>query len=263
MDEGERRQVETVVGLARAMLGDALVGVWLHGSAVAGGLRPASDLDLFVLSRRPTSDHEKQRLIAGLLPISGRHARGGPARSIELSIVAEPDVRPWRYPPRLDFQYGDWLRAEFDRGEPEPWKNPNPDLAVLLTAVRSSARPLVGPPAHEVLEPVPREHLVRAMLDELPALLGDLEGDERNVVLTLARMWVTVATGEIRSKDAAAEWALERLPAEHRPVLERARAIYLGIEEERWDDLREAIRPHVAHVEAEIRRQAASPAPDA
>ncbi|MGK5694567.1 aminoglycoside adenylyltransferase domain-containing protein [Streptomyces sp. URMC 128] len=31
--------------------------------------------------------------------------------------------------------------------------------------------------------------------------------------------------------------ALDRLPAEHRPALARARAVYLGEETERWDDL--------------------------
>jgi hypothetical protein len=50
------------------------------------------------------------------------------------------------------------------------------------------------------------------MADELPSLVADLESDTRNVLLTLARMWTTVATGRIVSKDAAAAWALERLP---------------------------------------------------
>jgi hypothetical protein len=39
----------------------------------------------------------------------------------------------------------------------------------------------------------------------VPELLGDLEDDICNVVLTLTRAWATVATGEIWSKEAAAE----------------------------------------------------------
>jgi hypothetical protein len=49
-------------------------------------------------------------------------------------------------------------------------------------------------------------------------------------------MWLTVATGRIASKDAAATWALERLPAASRVALERARGGYLGSVEDRWDD---------------------------
>ena len=53
---------------------------------------------------------------------------------------------------------------------------------------------------------------------------------------------VTPATGDIRSKDAAADWALERLPAEHRPLMARARDVYLGEEREHWDDLLPGVR---------------------
>jgi Domain of unknown function (DUF4111) len=45
---------------------------------------------------------------------------------------------------------------------------------------------------------------------------------------------------------------LPRLPEEHRPVLVRARAIYLGDEQELWDDLEERVRPHTDYVVGEI-----------
>ncbi|MGH2789781.1 MAG: aminoglycoside adenylyltransferase domain-containing protein [Actinomycetota bacterium] len=64
---------------------------------------------------------------------------------------------------------------------------------------------LEGPPAQTIFEPVPRLDYVRSMVDGIEGLLADLEGDERNVVLTLARIWCSLATDEIRSKDEAAE----------------------------------------------------------
>jgi streptomycin 3"-adenylyltransferase len=67
-------------------------------------------------------------------------------------------------------------------------------------------------------------------------------------------MWSTLATGAIRPKDAAADWALARLPEEYRPVLARARAIYLGQHPEGWDDIGDRLDPHVEYVVAEIRR---------
>ena len=48
------------------------------------------------------------------------------------------------------------------------------------------------------------------------------------MVLALARIWYSAATGAVAPKDVAANWALERLPPEHRPVLASARASYLG-----------------------------------
>jgi streptomycin 3"-adenylyltransferase len=252
----DQQQLAAVLELVIDELGDALVGVWLYGSAVSGGLKPESDLDVLALARRRTTDDERRRMVDGLLAVSGRRARLGPARSIELSIVAEGDVRPWRYPPRLDLQYGDWLRDDFERGDRQPWRNPNPDLAVLLTSARHMSRPLLGPPASDAFDAVPQRDLVQAMTDELPTLLDDLDGDTRNVILTLARMWVTLATGEIRSKDAAADWALARLPDEARPALEHARAIYLGEQPEDWSGQEAGVAPLVDRLVAEIRRLA-------
>ncbi len=44
-------------------------------------------------------------------------------------------------------------------------------------------------------------------------------GDERNVVLTLSRIWYSAVTGKIAPKDVAADWAMERLPAQYQPVI--------------------------------------------
>jgi streptomycin 3"-adenylyltransferase len=103
--------------------------------------------------------------------------------------------------------------------------------------------PLYGPAPAALLDPVPPADLRRAIVSGVPQLMAELDTDTRNVLLTLARVWTTLVTGGIRSKDAAADWALERLPAGHRPVLARARAVYLGDEEEHWEDLRPRVRP--------------------
>jgi Domain of unknown function (DUF4111) len=230
-----------------------VLGAYLYGSALAGGLRPRSDLDVLVLVRRELTIEAKRRLAEGLLAISGR----GP-RPVEVTFVAQPAIKPWRYPPRFDLQFGEWHREALERGEVEPLAaTANPDVALLLTMVLQASRPLLGPPATDLLDPVPPEDLTRAMLHGVDEVMPGLADDTRNSVLTLARIWLTVETGEIGAKDRAADWALERLPPEHRPVLGRARAIYLGEEDERWDDLRPRVRPYADHVAGEIRRCAA------
>lgn len=103
-----------------------------------------------------------------------------------------------------------------------------PDLAPVITMALLGDTPLHGPPPARLLDPVPHEDLRRAIVAGVPELLADLESDTRNVLLTLARVWVTLATGTVTSKDAAASWALDRLPTRHRPVLARARSLYLG-----------------------------------
>jgi predicted nucleotidyltransferase len=245
-------QIDDVVRLVREVLSaNDLVGVYLHGSAVLGGLRPHSDVDVFAVSRRHTTERERRALVEGLLGISGDGARSGSARPVELTVVVHSEVRPWRYPPRREFQYGEWMRDEFERGRiPSPI--PDPDLAPLITMVLLGNYPLFGPRPEEVFDPVPREDVFRTMREGVPELLAGIEEDTRNAILTLSRIWTTFDTGEIKSKDAAAEWALPRLPEEHKPPLARARSIYLGEEEERWDDLILRIRPHAEYVSERI-----------
>jgi streptomycin 3"-adenylyltransferase len=251
-------QIAQVLALIGEVLGPDLVAAYLYGSSVLGGLRPYSDLDILVVADRPTTHEEKQRLVERLLAIS-RPDRREPGRPVELTIVVQTQVRPWRYPPCFDFLYGDWLRREFERGDVEPWPTTEmPDLASLITMVRLANVPLAGPPPTEALDPVPREDYLRAIVGDIDALVGDLAWDTANVLLTLARVWSTVVSDAIRPKDLAADWALERLPAEHRRSLAHARAIYLGMEDARWEDARSEAQACAEYMVGEMRRAAAS-----
>ena len=242
---GTDDQIEQVVGLLRGVLGSELVGVYLFGSAVVGGLKATSDLDFMAVSRQPTTTEERERLVERLLFLSQR------PRYLEVTIVVESEIRPWRYPPQMDLQYGDWLREQFERGEIPP-PAPNPDLAPLITMTLAADRPLLGPPPAEVFDPVPRDDLLQAGVDSLDHILGELDTDTRNMLLTLARIWSTAASGEMRSKDAAADWALHHLPREHRPMLERARDAYRAGDLGTWDDLDP--RAAADYMAGEIRR---------
>lgn len=106
--------------------------------------------------------------------------------------------------------YGEWLREQFDKGAiPEPTYDP--DLAILLSQLRENSINFFGPEATEVIEPVPMTDIRRAIKESLPGLIASIEGDEHNVILTLARMWLTSSSGRICSKDQAAEWAIPKL----------------------------------------------------
>lgn len=247
-----------VVDIVRDVLGEALLGAYLHGSAVLGGLRPTSDIDVLAVIDRETGVEERRAIVDRLLGISGRRAYRGPGRPVELTIVVASEIRPWRYPPRAEFQYGEWLRDAYESGvTPEP--GPSPDLAPLIAMALAGAaagqRPLAGPAATAVFDPVPPVDLRSAIVAGIPGLLADLETDTRNVLLTLARIWATLATGRLHSKDAAAALAAERLPEAHRAVLDRARAMYLeGRDEADWGDVLPAVRAHADAVVIEVDR---------
>jgi len=261
LQDVDQQQLTRVVTLVRDVLGSDAIAAYLFGSAVLGGLQSESDLDVLAVSRRRTTHEEKQRVVNRLLAISGKPIPRGRWRRVELTIVVEREVRPWHYPPNFDFQYGDWLRSQFEIGNVEPWRTTvNPDLATLITMVVRANTALFGPPPTQMFDPVPPTDLINAMMDSIDSLHGNLQADTRNVLLTFARIWSTLATGVIRSKNAAADWALHRLPEKHRLVLARARAIYLSQHPEQWDDIGDQLEPHVDYVIGVIRRLASDSA---
>ena len=101
---------------------------------------------------------------------------------------------------------------------------------------------MIGPDPARLLPIIQETGLRRAIGDALPALLDTLEGDERNVLLTLVRMWRTLATGEFVSKDVAAEWAMERLPAGPAALVACAREAYLGRRTDDWQTQQHEVR---------------------
>jgi predicted nucleotidyltransferase len=248
-------QIDSLVEGVRDVLRDDLVGAYLHGSAVLGGFRPDSDIDVVVVSTRRTTDDQKRRLIDLLLSISGRRASLRLGRPIELDVVVESEIRPWRYPPPFDFHYSELWRERFESGELAPWTNAtNPDIASAVTIALLGDEPLAGPHPSQVFDPVPRADYVEAILRDIETVDEYLRWDTRNVVLTLPRIWSAVATDAVYSKDGAAGWALARLPEEHRPVLELARAAYRGEAEDSWDDLHAQVRAFADYVVSEIER---------
>jgi Domain of unknown function (DUF4111) len=168
--------------------------------------------------------------------------------------VVQSDVRPWRHPPLVEFLYGEWRRDDYEAGfvpAPEAMADFGPEIALTLAGNVA----LAGPAPADVLDPIPDADLRRAITAGVPSLMADLDSDTRNVLLTLARIWATLATGEISSKDQAAAWALERVPDALAGRLNLAREMYLeGRDRDHWGDELPAARATARHLVAEIRR---------
>ena len=227
-------EANKALSIVQKRLAKSLVAVYLHGSAVAGELRPRSDVDLLVVIDQPMTPEVRRCLASELMEVSGRYPFDPDGRRpLEVIVFLRPDIAEPPYPARCEFIYGEWLRHEYEAGESsEPVCDP--ELTLVLAQSRQEAKPLVGPDANELLPFISESDIRRAIGAVLPTLTGTLQGDERNVLLTLARMWRTVLTGEFVSKDVAADWAATRLPIEQADVLVDAREAYLSGCESDW-----------------------------
>ena len=254
LSDTDRAQLSETLVILEKVLTDRLVGAYLHGSAVIGGLQPRSDLDVLAVSAQRMTLHERKELVARLLDVSGDDPDASPLRPLEVTVVVWSEVHPWRYPPTIDLQYGEWWRAEFEAGDLQPWPSrTNPDLAPIIKMALLGDAALAGPPPMEVFDPVPDADLEEALVAGVGQLLDEIDSDATNVVLTLARVWNGVVTHRVESKPAAAAWAVQRLAPEHRAVLDRARDIYQGVEENQWVDSHDRLRSFADAVVQEIR----------
>jgi predicted nucleotidyltransferase len=128
-----QQQLKDSLELLKMILGPDLLGMYLYGSSLVGGLQKYSDIDLFIVTTRITTLEEKTRLITNLLQISGIYMKSSKL-PIEMTIVEKTMINPWQYPPHFDFQYGEWLRKSFEKGITEPWMTYEmPDLALIIT----------------------------------------------------------------------------------------------------------------------------------
>lgn len=215
-----------------------IIGVYLYGSSTTTGLGPESDVDLLFVTRRSLMVEERRSLVSLLLGLSGwkGHATDFPEvvdrRPLEVTSLVADTLDPLAANPWCDFQFGEWLRCDFTRGYvPEP--GCDPDVVILLATAKASHRALHGPSLDSLVPEVPFTVLREAQLAAVPALVKDLHGDCRNVLLTLARTLHTVETGEIVPKDHAAGLAAKRVDVDGAELLRAAAREYRG---EEWID---------------------------
>lgn len=100
----EAKQAQSAV---EGVLGGSIVGIYLFGSAVAGGLKRDSDVDVLVAVSAPPTFEQKKTLVAQLMNVSGAIGNLQAIWRIELTVITVSDVAPWQFPPRAEFVYGE------------------------------------------------------------------------------------------------------------------------------------------------------------
>ncbi len=109
-----------------------------------------------------------------------------------------------------------------------PSDRPDRDLAVHRTAAVAYGVALQGPPPGDVVEVPPWDEFLAVLTGDMDrALDAGLGGTAPGgAVLAVCRALATLASppGTLFGKEEAGAWALERLPAAHRPLVEAALA---------------------------------------
>jgi len=234
-------EADKALQIIRKFFPHSLIASYLHGSFVTGGLRPYSDVDILAVIDCPMKSEDRNALAAELMMISGLYPHDiHDRRPLEVIIFQKERLSFPFYQIKAEFIYGEWLRTEYFNGKiSEPVFDP--EFLLILAQIRQKAHILTGAHPDELLPVIPLSVIYQAIADILPSLLISLKGDERNVLLTLARIWYTLSTGAFTSKDKAAKWSISMLPPGEAAVISAARKAYMGSYEKDWNNCRNEV----------------------
>lgn len=209
----------------KEILKEQLIGMYLHGSLANGGFDEYSDIDVVFVTKGEVTDETFSVLYAMHANISKLDSPW--AIQLEVSYIPVDALR--RFDPE------NILHPHIDRGPGEVLHRlrHESDWVIQRHILRERGIVISGPEPKTLTDPVSPPDLRKAVADGLPLWFNPLLADPSELnkrgplsfyVLSLCRMLYTLEYGEILSKQAAAEWAMEDLDSKWKPLIERALA---------------------------------------
>jgi hypothetical protein len=205
------------------ILGENLVGVYLHGSLAVGDFdEKDSDVDFLVVTNRDLSTEEVARLQAmhgAIHDLDSPWAKHLEGSYLPRPLLSQPDqvgIKPLWY---LGNCWRDLAQSVHDNAWVVFWTLHHHGIAV------------VGPGPESLFAPVPPERLKREILGVINDWGGSMLKNPAEIssvwhqsftVLTYCRMLQTLGTVEIRSKLAAVLWSERALDKCWAGLIQRA-----------------------------------------
>jgi predicted nucleotidyltransferase len=214
--------LEDFVASTQEILGENFCGAYLQGSFAVGDADEHSDVDYIVVTNGELSDEQ-------VVALQAMHER-----LFELDTPWAQHLEGSYFPKEL-LRRVDAARTPlvyFDNGETKPARDNHCNTAVVRWSLREHGVVLAGPEPKSLIEPVDPEDLrreVRSAMVEFagwastPTKAGGMSRwMQPYLVLNLCRMLQTLESGQIASKKAGGEWALEALDPEWSDLIQRA-----------------------------------------
>jgi hypothetical protein len=218
-----RAVLDDLVSSARAILADDLIGFYLVGSFAVGDADLQSDCDFIAVTRCPVTSGQESHLRVLHRDIPTRN--GLWTKNLEGSYAPLDDLGT------LDALGRQWLYI--DRGWRKMQWSTHCNSLEQRWALRERGVVLAGPSPATFAAPVPATLLRAAMAERLPRLLDDLATwidigkiawGQRYAVESLCRMFWTFADGQVHSKAASLDWAMQEFDQRWTPLLRQVRA---------------------------------------
>lgn len=194
------------------ILGENLVGIYLHGSAVMGCFNSQkSDLDVIIVIRDPVSNAAKRAYMDMVIELNRR----APAKGIELSIVRENVCSPFVYPTPFELHFSiahlNWYQTDPD-DYVEKMHGTDNDLAAHFTIIFHRGKALYGKAIRDVFAQVSREIYFDSIWGDIENAQDEITENPAYIILNLCRVLAYSKENLILSKLEGGKWGLENVP---------------------------------------------------
>lgn len=218
--------LDRITFAAKNILGDALTGIYLHGSLAMGCFNPEkSDIDLILVINREMTDGQKKQFMKMVAELNAK----APRKGLELSVVKEEVCRHFVYPTPFELHFSP-THLKWWQDDPEGYirrmKGTDPDLAAHFMIIRQYGIVLVGAAVEEVFGEVPREAYLDSIRQDAENAVEDVLDNPVYVILNLCRVAAYVEENLVLSKQQGGEWGLTHLPGRYHFLLRCALEAY-------------------------------------
>lgn len=214
---------------SKDILGDNLVGVYLHGSAAMGCYNDEkSDIDLLVVIHNDMSEEEKHRYMNMVVELNSL----APSKGIEMSIVKKSVCMPFVYPTPFELHFSvahlDWYKSN-----PQDYvlkmKGTDKDLAAHITILYRRGICLWGEEIHKVFEAVNTNAYFDSIWSDIEYAEEDILENPVYVILNLCRVLAFKRENFIFSKQEGGVWGLAHVPKKYSSLIQQALDEYASV----------------------------------
>jgi streptomycin 3"-adenylyltransferase len=206
----------------QSILGNNLVGIYLHGSLAFGCFNPnKSDIDFLVVVNNAPTVEEKEKLIETLLHLS----KEAPAKGYEMSVVLSEVCKNFVYPTPFELHYSiaNLQRCKDNLKEYcTSMKGTDKDLAAHFTVIKKVGYNIFGERIEDVFGEVSKANYLDSIRSDVENATDDIVGNPIYFILNLCRVLAYKNDGLVLSKEQGGLWGIEKLPEQYYPLTSRA-----------------------------------------
>lgn len=224
------------VAQSQTILGDNLVGVYLHGSAVMECYNEKiSDIDLLLVVQETIPGDIKRRFMDMVVELNSY----APSKGIELSIVNKRVCSPFVYPTPFELHFS-IAHLEWYKTNPldyiEKMKGTDKDLAAHFTIINHRGKCLYGKDIEDVFGTVRKEDYFDSIWSDIENAEAEIMDNPTYMILNLCRVLAYKKEALILSKQEGGKWGVRNVPEKYRTLITQALDEYVSNKSADWNE---------------------------